>query len=98
MLRSKGRKWQVIVATCQNWQREFDHKYQTLLWLQYDVDKADRSLVDALWCEMCQSYKKHSQALQRHALCLSVPQQANADYYWSKCYNLELTLSASQNE
>ena len=50
---SKRAKRQVSVATCEKWQREFDREYQSLLWLRYDVDKADRSLVATLWCEVC---------------------------------------------
>ncbi len=45
------------VATCEKWQRDFDRDYQSLLWLQYDVDKADRSLVDTLYHEVCRTYK-----------------------------------------
>ena len=42
---SKRTKCQVTVATCEKWQRVFDCEFQTLLWLRYDIDKADRSLV-----------------------------------------------------
>ena len=55
---SKRAKRQVSVATCEKWQREFDQEYQSLLWLCYDVDKADRSLVATLWCEVCRTYKE----------------------------------------
>ena len=54
---SKESKRQVTVATCEKWQREFDHSYQTLLWLRYDVDAANKSLVDTLWCEVCRTYQ-----------------------------------------
>ena len=36
---TKRAKRQVTVATCKMWQREFDHDYQILSWLQYDADK-----------------------------------------------------------
>ena len=55
---SKRAKRQVSVATCEKWQREFNRDYQSLLWLRYDVDKADRSLVATLWCEVCRTYKE----------------------------------------
>ena len=54
MRESRGEKRsrrQVTVATCEKWQRECDRDYQTLLCLRYDVDTANRSLVDTLWCE-----------------------------------------------
>ncbi len=54
---SKRTKRQVTVATCEKWQRDFNRDYQSLLWLRYDVDKADRSLVDTLYCEVCRTYK-----------------------------------------
>ena len=54
---SKRSRRQVTVATCEKWQREFDRDYQTLLWLRYDVDTANRSLVDTLWCEVCRTYQ-----------------------------------------
>ena len=54
---SKRSKRQVTVATCEKWQREFDRDYQTLLWLQCDVDTANRSLIDTLWCDVCRTYQ-----------------------------------------
>ena len=54
---SKQSKRQVTVATCEKWQREFNRSYQTLLWLHYDVDAANRSIVDTLWCEVCRIYR-----------------------------------------
>ena len=54
---SSASKRQETVTTCEKWQREFDRDYQTLLWLRYDVDTANRSLVDTLWCEVCRTYQ-----------------------------------------
>ena len=54
---SKRSKRQVTVATCEKWQREFDRDYQTLLWLRCDVDTANRSLIDTLWCDVCRTYQ-----------------------------------------
>ena len=45
---SKRSKRQVTVATYENGREEFDRSYQTLLWLRYDVDAANRSIVDTL--------------------------------------------------
>ena len=45
------------LSTCEKWQRELDLDYQTLLWLRYDVDAANRSLVNTLWCEVCRTYQ-----------------------------------------
>ena len=54
---SKRSKRQVTVATCEKWQREFDRDYQTLLWLRCDVNMANRSLIDTLWCDVCRIYQ-----------------------------------------
>ena len=54
---SKQSKRQVTVSTCEKWQRELDLDYQTLLWLRYDVDAANRSLVNTLRCEVCRTYQ-----------------------------------------
>ena len=54
---SKRSKRQVTAATCEKWQREFDRCYQTLLWLQCDVDMANRSLIDTLWYDVCRTYQ-----------------------------------------
>ena len=54
---SSASKRQETVTTCEKWQREFDRDYQTLLWLRYDLDTANRLLVDTLWCEVCRTYQ-----------------------------------------
>ena len=53
----KRSKRQVTVATCEKWQREFNKDYQTLLWLRYDLDASNRSLVNTLWCKVCRTYQ-----------------------------------------
>ena len=52
---SNAKKRRVTVNTCKKWQSSFEHEYQTLSWLRYDVDKHDRDLVNTLWCDACRA-------------------------------------------
>ena len=50
---TKTAKHQVTTATARKWQMQYDHEFQSLTWLKYNVDDQDKMLVKVLQCSKC---------------------------------------------
>ena len=53
---TSSKKRKVTVTTFNKWKTQFERDHNTLSWLQCDISKEDKTVVETLWCEVC---KKH---------------------------------------
>ena len=64
---SKKSKRQAKVATYEKWKRDFNVEHKTSLWLRCDRDRADKSLVSTIWCEVCRRYEDKLQGMRNYS-------------------------------
>ena len=61
-------KHQVSVSSFEKWQHEFEHEYQTILWLRCDKYDANRSLAAMLYCEVCRRFEDRTQSTRNFSV------------------------------
>ena len=54
----KKTKRQISKETFSKWQKLYEREFQAMSWLRCSLDRLDKSLVSALWCEVCHKYEK----------------------------------------
>ena len=61
---SEKKRRQISVSIFEKWQCEFNRDYQSLLWLRYDKDVVNWSLVATLCCEVCRRFEDLVQGMR----------------------------------
>ena len=50
-------RYHISKETFMEWKRSHEADYQTMSWLKCELMKDNPSMVDILWCEVCQTYQ-----------------------------------------